>query len=226
MSIHRKVAGLLLLVGLVVIQGCAGGPPPTAVELGEAALERGDWRAARTHFAEALQVDPGQGRAWQGQARAQLLGQDPEAALRSLASLARVDPERFSGSSRSTYADALAAATTLRLARKQSEAAMISVRALAKLEPDRRGLDRLLGRALVAEGLRRRLVGDRDTALVLYSEACQVLPQSLDAWEGAAEILLESRKGKDAVRLLEAARKVHPTAGSIRSLTLQALKYR
>jgi tetratricopeptide (TPR) repeat protein len=223
-STHRILSGLVIALGLVL--GCASGPPPTPVELGEAALERGDWRAAKTHFAEALRLDAEQGRAWHGQARAQLRGRDPEGALRSLSSLARADAETFSGEARSTYTDSLEAVTRLRLDREQSEAAMVAVRALVDLDPERRGLARLLGSALVREAERRRLLGDRDSALALYREACRVVPQTLEAWVGAVEILLEAKKGREAVRLLEAARKVHPTAGAIRSLSLQALQLR
>lgn len=210
----------------LLVVGCASGPPPTTVEKGEAALASGDWRSAEAHFAEALRIDSSFGRAWYGQARAQLAGRNPEGTLRSLTSLSKVDRSLFVGTARSTYAEALEAATQQRLRLEQNEAALVAVRALASLEPDRRGLDRLLGRALVGEAARRRWRGDRKGALALYREACQVVPNTLDAWVGAAEILLEFRQGKDAVRLLESARKTHPTAGQIRTLTIQALDLR
>jgi len=220
------VWAIAILLQAVLLQGCASGPPPSPVELGETALESGDWRAAKTHFADALRIDSRSGRAWLGQARAQLAGRDPEGALRSLTSLSKVDRRLFSEAARSTYADALEAATEGRLARDQSEAALAAVRALSKLEPDRRGLNRLLGRSLIAEGDRLRWRGDPKSALALYSEACRVVPQTLGAWVGAAEILLEFKRGKEAMQLLEAARKTHPTAGQIRTLTIQALSLR
>jgi tetratricopeptide (TPR) repeat protein len=220
--------GAALVGGVLVfwLQACASGPPPTPTALGEAALAEGDWRSARRHFGEALKLDSHNGRAWVGQARAQLAGREPEAALQSFSRLARVDGDRFRGEALPDYADALEAAAQTRLASRKSEAALVAVRALAQLEPDRRGLDRLLGRALVAEAERRRLLGERGPALSLYREACRVAPQELDAWVAAVEILLEQRKRKQAMQLLEAARKAHPTAGSIRTLTLQAMKIR
>ena len=202
---------------------CVSGPPPTAVERGESALAEGDWRSAKMHFAEALRADPRLGRAWFGQARSQLAGGDPEGTLRSLSSLSKVDRALFVGEARATYADGLDAATRQRLGREQSEAALVAVRALAKLEPDRRGLDSLLGRALVSEAARRRWLGEPKGALSLYREACQIAPNTLDAWLGAAEILIEFKQGREAMQLLEIARKNHPTAGQIRTLSIQAL---
>jgi tetratricopeptide (TPR) repeat protein len=210
----------------VLLVGCASGPPPTPTELGEAALAQGDWPAARVHFAEALRLDARDARAWQGQARAELSEREPEAALRSLSRLSEVDPERFRREARALYVETLEAATEQRLARRQSEAALVAVRALARLEPERRGLDRLLGRALLAEAERRRLQGERQAALQLYREACEVTPGALEAWVATAEILLEKRKGKEAIRVLQAARAHHPTASAIRLLTRQALKAR
>jgi len=226
MPSKRSSAISSLVVILSLAAGCASGPPPSALELGDAALEHGDWRAAGTHFAQALREDPGQPRAWLGQSRAQILGRDPEAALASLGRLSQLDPAFFRAAAVVPYAEALEAATGSRLQRRQAEAALVSARALVELEPDRRGVDRLLGRALLAEAERRRLLGESGAALTLYREACTVTPQSLEAWVGAAELLLKAGKGKETVKLLEAARKLHPTAGSIRSLTLQALKVR
>ena len=226
MTAKRFLPVLVLLLATLLFHGCASGPPPTPVEKGEAALTSGDWRSAKTHFAEALRADARFGRAWFGQARAQLAGRDPEGALRSLSSLSKVDRDLFVGSARSTYADALEAATRYRLDREQSEAALIAVRALAKLEPDRRGLGPLLGRALVEEAARIRWLGDREAALMLYRETCEVMPYALEAWLGAAEILIEFKRGREAMRLLEAARKMHPTAGQICTLTIQALGVR
>jgi tetratricopeptide (TPR) repeat protein len=226
MTPKRFLPVLVLLFATLLFHGCASGPPLTPVEKGEAALASGDWRLAKTHFAEALRADARSGRAWLGQARAQGVGRDPEGALRSLSSLSKVDRDLFVGAGRSTYADALEAATRHRLDREQSEAAVVAVRALAKFEPDRRGLNPLLGRALVEEAARRRWLGDRENALALYREACEVTPYTLEAWLGAAEILIEFNRGKQAMRLLEVARKAHPTAGQIRTLTIQALSIR
>ena len=225
---YRARCGVALFGVLLAfwLQACASGPPPTPTALGEAALAEGDWRTARRHFGEALQLDSRNGRAWVGQARAQLAGRDPEAALQSFSRLAKIDADRFRGEALPDYADALEAAAQARLARRKPDAALAAVRALAQLEPDRHGLNRLLGRALAAEAERRRLLGERGPALSLYREACRVAPQELDAWVAAVEILLEQRKRKEAMRLLEAARKAHPTAGSIRTLTLQAMRIR
>ncbi|HEB90303.1 MAG TPA: tetratricopeptide repeat protein [Deltaproteobacteria bacterium] len=218
---------LAFFVGSALLAaGCASGPPPTPVERGEAALAAGDWREARDHFAEALRLDGRSARAWLGRARAELAGRDPEAALRSLARLSKVDRDFFVGNARPTWGEALEAATVDRLARGKSREALASVRALARLEPGRRGLDPLLGRTLIAEADRLRWSGDRKAALALYREAVQVVPETLEAWVGAAEILLESRRGSEAMALLEAARKRHPTAGVIRALTLQAMAMR
>lgn len=225
-STRPILAGLMLGLALALVQGCASGPPPTPTELGELALAEGDWRSAETHFAEALRLDRTEGRAWLGQARAQLLGRDPEGSLRSLSSLAEVDPERFRSEAQEVYTDSLDAALRVRLERKQSEAALAAARALVKLEPKRNGLPRLLGLALIQEAERLRLLGDRKQALALYREACDVTPRDLDAWVAAAEILLETKKRKQAMELLEMARKSHPTAGAIRTLTLQALRMR
>ena len=69
-------------------------------------------------------------------------------------------------------------------------------------------------------------MGEAKPALALYREACEVTPGNLEAWVGAAEILLEKKKRKEAIRLLEAARANHPTAGAIRTLSLQAMRIR
>jgi len=228
MNRRRRGIGLSLLLGLglALLEGCASGPPPTPIELAEQALIEEDWRTAQSQFAIALRADPGSGRAWLGQARAQLGGRDPEAALTSLGQLARVDRARFLGDAQQTYADALEGATRQRLAGKQVAAAYLAARALAKVDPERRGLHRLLGKAILAEADRLRLLGDPQSALPLFQEATRVVPESLEAWVGAAEIMIESRQGKDAVRLLEAARQYHPTAGEIRMLTIHALSAR
>ncbi len=226
MTSKRFLSVLSLGSILLLCHGCASGPPPSPVELGEAALANQDWRSAKTHFAAALRAQPRSELAWFGQARAQLAGRDPEGALRSLSSLSELDHGLFSVDARSAYADSLEGATRQRLDRDQSEAALIAVRALVKLEPDRRGLDHLFGRALVEEADRRRWMGDSKTALVLYREACHVVPHTLDAWVGTAEILLELGQGKEAMRILETARKNHPTSGQIRTLTIQALGLR
>jgi tetratricopeptide (TPR) repeat protein len=226
LSTRRLLATLIALCLLGLVSGCASEPPPSATDLGERALAEGDWRSAKSHFAEALRMDSIDGRAWLGQARAQLAGRDPEGALRSLSSLSQADPERFRQEGQETYGDSLESAGVRRLDRKQTEAALGAVRALKKLEPSRPRLDRLLGRALVAEADRRRLAGDRKTALAFYLEACAETPQSLEAWIGAAEILLEQNETGQAMSLLESARRSHPTAGAIRSLTLQVLQTR
>jgi len=222
----RGFVCLSLLLALGLVPGCASGPPPTPTELGLAALEAGDWRLAKTHFAAALEANESNGVAWHGQARAQLAGRDPEAALASLGRLSKVEPTRFRDAALPTYQEALDRAARHRLDRDQSEAALQAVRALAKLEPARRGLPRLLGQTLLAEANRLRLRGRRDAAFALLKEACSVTPGTLEVWVGAAEILLEKRQGKKAIRLLEQARKQHPTAGSIRTLTLQAMRVR
>jgi len=226
LSTRRLLARLIISCLLGLVSGCASGPPPSATDLGEQALAEGDWRSAKTHFAEALRMDSADGRAWLGQAGAQLAGRDPEGALRSLSSLNQADPEWFRRQAQDTYGDSLESASRQRLDRKQTEAALGAVRALKKIEPKRSGLDRLLGRVLVAEADRRRLAGDREAALAFYREACAATPQSLDAWIGAAEILLEQNETGEAMRLLESARRSHPTAGAIRSLTLQVLQTR
>ena len=222
----RFIAIVLLALVIALIEGCASGPPPTDTELGEQALARGDWRRAKSHFAIALKKDPRAGRAWLGQSRAQIDGRDPESALRSLSSLAGVDPERFRGEGRAVYANALHEAAAARLAKGQSQAALVAARALAKLEPQRRGLDRVLGEAILAEAGRLRLRGNREAAFALYQEAAKFVPQRLEGWLGAAEILIESNRGKVAVRLLQAAREYHPTSGEIRMLSIQALSAR
>ena len=224
MKAHRHLAGLaLLLLFAALIGGCASGPPPTSTELGEQALLRGDWRTAQRQFEIALHSDPRSGRAWLGAARAHLAGHDAEEALSSLGMLARVDPERFKGEGRPTYADALEGVTRVRLARRQTPSALVAARALAKLEPERPGLYRILGDAILAEADRRRLRGDRQSAFALFQEASRVVPQKLSGWIGAAEMLIESQQGKGAVRLLDSARQYHPSSTEIRALTIQAI---
>jgi len=227
MRSHRHLAGLVSLVLFVaLVEGCASGPPPTPTELAEQALLRGDWKTAQRQFEIALHTEPRSGRAWLGAARAHLAGHDAEQALSSLGMLARVDPPRFKGEGKPTYADALEGVTRLRLARKQTPSALVAVRALATLDPERRGLSRILGDAILAEADRRRLRGDRQAAFALFQEATRVVPQKLSGWIGAAEMLIESQQGKGAVRLLESARQYHPTSGEIRLLTIQALEVR
>ena len=227
MSPSWKLTACLLALSVVFgISGCATAPPLSSTDQGFAALEAGDWRSAKSHFALSLREDASDGRAWHGQSLAQLAGRDPEAALRSLSSLAKVDGARFDGEARGTYGDALESAARHRLRNEQFEAALAAARALGRVEPKRRGIKRLFGQALVGEASRRRFVGDKDTALTLFQQACHTAPGELEAWVGAAEILLEQKKGKQAMQLLEAARKRHPTAGAIRTLSLQALHER
>lgn len=225
-SLLRRCLVASALAGGLLLAGCASGPPPTETELGEQALVAGDWRGALTHFALALRADPADGRARLGEARAHLSGRDPEAALRSFGALARIDRTRFQGEGREPYADALAAAVRVRLRRDQSEAAVAAARALTRLEPDRVGVRRLLAEALLAEAERQRLRGDAQKAYALYAETTRTDPSQLAGWVGSAELLIESKDGKGAVRLLEAARRYHPTAGEIRTLTIQALRFR
>ena len=226
-SKSQRLLGLpFFLLAAVLLQACASGPPPTPVELGESALSEGDWRSAKSYFAEALRIDSGLGRAWLGQARAQLLARDPERSLKSLSSLSKTDRGLFLGEGRDPYVDALEAAAKSRLGRKKPGAALVAARALSKLDPDRRGLSSLLGRALIGEADQQKWKGERERALTLYREACVVVPGTLDAWVGTAELLLESGRGKEAMQLLAAARKRHPTAGAIRTLTIQALGLR
>jgi tetratricopeptide (TPR) repeat protein len=154
------------------------------------------------------------------------MGRDGEGALRSLSSLSKVDGALFKAEARTVYGDALEEATRQRLDRDKSESALLAARALSKFDPKRRGLRSILGQALIAEAGRLNWQGDRDRALALYREACVVVPSSLPAWVGAAEILLQRGQGKEAMQLLAQARQRHPTAGSIRTLTLQALSLR
>ena len=226
MAWTRRAFALGFLSFVVFLQACASGPPPTPTQLGEAALAAGDWRSAQTHFAQALDLDEANGRAWFGQAKAQLAGRDPESALRSLAALARVDRTLFNEDAQPCYADTLESVTQHRLERNQPEAALAAARALAKADPSRRSLPRLLGQSLFAEGDRRRLIGERDQALALFMEANRVSPQFLEGWVAAAELMIEARKGREAVRLLEEARQYHPSAGALRTLTVQALHAR
>ena len=221
-----QILAALFVTVVLLSSGCASGPPPPPTDLGWRALETGDWRTAKAHFAEALRVDAHDAHAWHGQASAQLAGRDAEAALRSLGSLSKIDPTRFAGEARETYGDALHQAVTQRIARKQTGPALAAARALAQLEPDRPGLARLLGRALMAEANQKRLRGKPEEALALYREAAERVPADLDAWVGAVEILLERKQGKAAMQLLEAARRSHPTAGVIRTLARQAMRYR
>lgn len=223
---RRSLIVVALLIANFALPACVNGPPPTDVELGELALARGDWRQAKIHFAIALNRDSRNGRAWLGQAKAEVAGRDPEAALRSIKSLAQVDPATFQSDSRATYADALHGAAAARLAQKQTPAALVAARALAKLDPERTGLVRLMGDTLLAEAGRLRLVGQPKAAFTLFREAAQIAPQRLDAWIGAAEIMIESNRGKDAVRLLEAGRRYHPTSREIRMLSIQAVSAR
>lgn len=222
-SLRPIIFALALALVVSAIGGCASGPPPTPTELGESALAEGDWRAALNHFTVAVKADSANGRAWLGRGQAFLTGRDPEAALQSLVQLSKVDVGRFRGAGRSTYGDALAGAIRLRLERQQAEAALVAARALSQLEPNRGGVRRLLGEALLAEGDRQRLRGDPRAAYALLSEATQVDPSQLAAWIASAELLIEAKDGKGAVRLLEAARKHHPTAREIRTLSIQAL---
>ncbi len=222
----RTLAAGMALCAVFGWIGCASGPPPSPTELGWQAVAARDWVGARTHFDAALRENSADGAAWHGRAAAQLGARDPEGALSSLGRLAKVDPERFRGEAAQTHGDVLAAATRARLDRDDPAAALQAVRALARLEPARRGLAGLLGETVVAAGDRLRMDGRRDEALALFEEATRVLPGRLDGWVGAAEILLEQREGKRAIRLLEAARQSHPTARQIRSLTLQALRFR
>ena len=192
----KRLLGLLgILISLAFLNGCATGPPATPTTLGEAALSRGDWREAKTHFAEALRLDSKAGRAWFGQAQAQWLGRDPEGSLRSLSSLSKVDRKLFLSEARSVYVDSLEGATEGRLHRDQSELALVSVRALSKLDPNRRGLASLLGRVLIAEAERWKWAGESEKSLLFYREACVVVPHSLEGWVGAAEILLKRGDG-------------------------------
>ena len=226
MTSKRLLRLLGILISLAFLNGCANGPPATPTMLGEAALAQGDWRQAKTHFAEALHIDSKAGRAWLGQAHAQWLGRDPEGSLRSLSSLSKVDRKLFLSEARSVYADSLEGATKGRLRQEKSELALVSVRALSKLDPNRRGLAPLLGRVLIGEAERWKWAGDSEKALSFYREACVVVPDSLEGWVGAAEILLKRGDGREAMRLLVVARERHPTAGSIRTLTIQALSLR
>ena len=222
----RALVAIVVLSSMVGWIGCASGPPPSPTELGWQAVAARDWIAARTHFEAALRADAANGSAWHGRAEALLGARDAEGALKSLGRLAKVDPDRFRGEAAETHGNVLAASTRSRLDRDQPAAALQAARALARLEPRRRGLSGLLGDALVAAGDALRLEGRRDDALALLEEATRVLPGRLEGWIGAAEILLEKRDGKRAIRLLESARRTHPTAGQIRSLTLQAMQFR
>lgn len=223
----KRLLGLLgILISLAFLNGCANGPPVTPTMLGEAALSQGDWRKAKTHFAEALRIDPKAGRAWLGQAHAQWLGRDPEGSLRSLSSLSKINRKLFLSEARNVYVDSLEGATEGRLRRDHSKLALVSVRTLSKLDPNRRGLASLLGRVLISEAERWKWAGDSEKSLSFYREACVVVPDSLEGWVGAAEILLKKGNGREAMRLLAAARERHPTAGSIRTLTIQALSLR
>jgi predicted Zn-dependent protease len=154
------------------------------------------------------------------------MGRDSEAALRSLSSLSKTDRRLFLSEARSDYAEALESATEKRLDREKTQSALTSVRALSKLDPHRRGLASLLGRVLVAEAERSKWASHSEQALSFYREACSVDPGSLEAWVGAAEILLRMGHGREAMRLLAAARERHPTAGSIRTLSIQASSLR
>ena len=216
-----------IAVGALLALACTNPPPLSQTQLGEWALDNdGDWRQARIHFALALREDPRSARALHGQARAHLAARDPEAALASLGKIVKYDPAYFKTTAQKTYGNALEGVTVRRVAGNKTKSGLVSARALYKLDPNRSGVKRLLGQALLAEADHRRLRGDRKTAYVLFEEACGVVPQEIAGWVGAAEILIEYGKNKDAVRLLKAARRFHPTSGQIRTLSIQAISTR
>lgn len=214
-------------VGAMLVIACTHPPPLSETQLGEWALDNdGDWRQAKIHFALALRAEPRSARALHGQARAHLASRDPEAALASLGKIVKYDPAFFKAKAQKTYGDALEGVTIRRIAGKKTAAALVSARALAKLDPNRSGGKRLLGQALLAEADHRRLRGDRKTAYVLFEEASRVVPQEIAGWIGAAEILIEYGKNQQAVQMLTNARRFHPTSGEIRMLSIQAISKR
>lgn len=217
----------VLGVACMLAMACTNPPPLSETQLGEWALDNdGDWRQAKIHFALALRAEPRSARALHGQARAHLAARDPEAALASLGKIVKYDPAYFKTKAGATYGNALEAVTVRRIAGKKTQAGLVSARALVKHDPNRTGVKRLLGQALLAEADHRRLRGDRKTAYVLFEEASRVAPQEIAGWIGAAEILIEYGKNKQAVQMLKAARRFHPTNGEIRTLSIQAISTR
>ncbi|AFG38190.1 tetratricopeptide repeat protein [Spirochaeta africana] len=94
-SIFRSRICFLVLL-LIAAVGCASRQPELARDyynLGVGYLDQGNYSQAREYFARALDIDPGMTRASYNLARAQLLLDQPDQAVRTLQDLLQLDPD-------------------------------------------------------------------------------------------------------------------------------------
>jgi tetratricopeptide (TPR) repeat protein len=223
-SVRWGAVGLLLLT--LGLAGCRGGPPPTGVERGDAALAAGDLVAAADYYEQASQQDPHDVRAWHGRAEVARQSGDPEASLGFYVQVARRDRAYLSRQARLDYTTTLIQAGHERLRAGRTDGAVRALKAARNLTTSVPAIDTDLGRALTARGARLSMLGQRKRALADFREAIELTPGEAEPYVGAAQILLASGRREEALDLLGTARRHHPSDLRVRALTIEAVGLR
>jgi len=226
---HSRRLGILAALVLVVLTigvGCRSGPPPTLVEQGDSAFSQRMYRAADQFYAKALSVDPHSLGALHGRARVATVQRRAEDALGYYRRIHAIDRAYLSSTGKADYAKALYAVTEVRLDANNPAGAVETARALVRLAPEYPGANRILARALTAQGRWFAMHAKRREALAHYEAAIETDPSNASAYVGAAEILLSTGKRGEALALLARARRMRPTDTRIRALSVQAMRLR
>jgi tetratricopeptide (TPR) repeat protein len=229
----RFAAALAVVLAAVLFLSCASGASSPAArewyDLGNAWLDKSDWKRAGEAYSRALALDPSLAGASFNLARALAQAGDYEGALRVLDSLAAKDPQNLRVIAARAYAlykkgDTKAALTAYRravdldpyasdavynialleLAAGDAAAATDDLARLTSAKSEDGQAFLLLGRALDKVG------GREEAALAAYEKAKTLGKADADGLERLAALYEASRRYADEMDSLEAAVKLDP----------------
>ena len=253
-SLVVATACAILLAGLApaLISGCASTRPrPIAQEwfdLGNAWLEKGDWKKAGQAYSRALALDPSFAGASYNLARALTESGDYDQALRALDALAKRDPKNIKILSSQAYAlykkgdtkaalaayrkvlalddsspDAVYNAALLELASGEASVAIADLRRLTEAKPNDGQAFLLLGRAIDKSSGGKANEDSDAAALDAYEKAKKLGKIDADALVRMAALYEKDKRYPEAMDSLEAALKLDPKRAAA-SFTLARLR--
>jgi tetratricopeptide (TPR) repeat protein len=231
----------IVLAGLApaLIMGCASTRPRAIAQewfdLGNAWLEKGDWKQAGRAYSRALALDPSFAGASYNLARALTEAGDYDKALQALDALAKRDPKNIKILSSRAYAlykkgdakaalaayrkvlalddsspDAVYNTALLELAAGEASVAIADLRRLTDAKPDDGQAFLLLGRAIDQSSAGKASEDSDAAALAAYEKAKTLGKTDADALVRMAALYEKGKRYPEAMDALEAALKLDP----------------
>lgn len=196
------------------------------LERGHVALRMGQREDAADAYRAALALHPGDPRALEGLARAQLALGEGEAALDTLVRLESEAPGRVEASAGRELRAALFLVAERRLRLGDSAGSLRLLRRLEGLDPGHPGLQRLLVDCRVAESGRLRVAGRSQEADALLREAVGTDAADGDLSFTLAVSLMERGHLDTTISVLSDALLRHPDEQRLQALMERALRIR